>query len=125
MKTLQYYLEIIESTDDKYVVDTVNDIKIDLGNHARNRGNSRLAIDSNILLEIGRKIAGVFNPQNPDGMFGFYLKDKHVSGIFRFFKNTNKIKFITIFPDKKIQFFNNIDGMLVFNEEVIQKYYEF
>ena len=27
------------------------------------------------------------------------------------------MKFITVFPNKKVQFFNDIKGMVVFNEE--------
>jgi hypothetical protein len=112
-QTLQEYLEQFNS----YIVAKENEIGIDLGKHAKERGDERLAIDNNILTDIGRKIAKVFNKSNADGLFGFYSKTDHVSGIFRFFKNNPTIKFITIFPNKRVQFFNDIKGAIIFEGE--------
>lgn len=104
------------AANDKYIVATEHGIGIDLGKHAQKRGDSRLHIDKDILINIGKKLADVFDQSKPDGLFGFYSRSEHVSGIFRFFKSNKIIKFITIFPNKKVQFFNNIDGAIVFNE---------
>jgi len=108
------YLE--ETSSDKYVVATEHGISIDLGKHAKKQGSMRLGTTKDQLIAIGKKIAGVFDKSKPDGLFGFYSQNEHISGIFRFFKGEMIIKFITIFPNKKVQYFNNIDGAIVFNE---------
>ena len=116
MTRFEEYLE--ESLTDKYVVATENGIDIDLGKHAKIQGDHRHVASPDDLLDIGKKIARVFDQSKPDGLFGFYSQQEHISGIFRFFKNkgSKMIKFITIVPNKKVQFFNNIDGAVVFNE---------
>lgn len=108
----------IYSEDYRSSFPVFNNLGIDLGVHASDRADTRLSMSKDSLLNVAKKIARVFQKSNPDGLFGFYSKEQHVSGIFRFFKNSSKIKFVTIFPDKKVQFFNNINGMLVFNEEL-------
>ncbi len=114
MTRFEEYLE--ESLSDKYVVATEHGINIDLGKHAKGRGTMRLGTSHEQLTAIGKKIANVFDKTKPDGLFGFYSHIEHISGIFRFFKGEMTIKFITVFPNKKVQYFNNIDGAIIFNE---------
>lgn len=114
MTLFQEYLE--KASQNQYAVATENGINIDLGKHAQERSHERLLLSKEKLIEIGKKIANVFNKSNPDGLFGFYSQSEHVSGIFRYNKAEKIIKFITIFPNKRVHFFNNIEGAIVFNE---------